>query len=125
MILAQILVVNFLLERQTVRVLTGAPASEPPLVAFTEVGGWMLASTREQLSAWRIAEQYRLKAEAGEDKEAYAKRRKEWCEICHVDTTPLLATWTPCLPSRTHACLPRGHPEPAPARSLRCASVPS
>ena len=39
MILAQILVVNFLLERHTVRVLTGAPASEPPLVAFTEVGG--------------------------------------------------------------------------------------
>ena len=66
--------VNFLLERQTVRVLTGAPASEPPLVVFTEVGGWMLASTREQLSAWRIAEQYRLKAEAGEDKKAYAKR---------------------------------------------------
>ena len=39
MIRAQIVVVNFLLERHTVRVLTGAPASEPPLVAFTEVCG--------------------------------------------------------------------------------------
>ena len=56
----------------------------------------MLASTREQLSAWRIAEQYRLKQETGEDREVYARRRTEWCEICHVDTTPACHVDTQC-----------------------------